>query len=76
MNATTRNILVMLATIILVGGIFSMVTIDHPKTVDVGTFVSRVQNGQVDKVAVQGSKLDVTFKDDQWSPWRKYRRPK
>lgn len=63
MNATTRNILVMLATIILVGGIFSMVTIDHPKTVDVGTFVSRVQNGQVDKVAVQGSKLDVTFKD-------------
>ncbi len=63
MNVTTRNILVMLATLVLVGGIFSMVTIENPKTLDVGTFVSRVQDGQVTQVAVQGSKLDVTFKD-------------
>ncbi len=63
MNATTRNILVMIGTIVLVGGIFSMITIENPKTLDVGTFVSRVQSGEVSKVEVQGTKLDVTFKD-------------
>ncbi len=63
MNATTRNIIVMLGTIILVGGIFSMVNLEPPKMLDIGTFVSRVQGGQVEQVVVEGSKLNATFKD-------------
>ncbi len=63
MNATTRNLVVMLGTIVLIGGIFSMVNLEPPKMLDVGTFVSRVQAGQVERVVVEGNKLNATFKD-------------
>lgn len=59
----TRNIIVIIATLVLVGGIFSMINLENPKTVDIGTFVSRVQEGQVNNVTVRGNKLEVAFKD-------------
>ncbi len=40
-----------------------MITVQDPKTLDVGTFVSRVQEGQVTSVSVEGNTLNATFKD-------------
>jgi hypothetical protein len=65
MTPLGRNILVALGTLVLLGGILSMVNLDKPKTIDVSAFASGVQEGKVEKVVVQGNKLNITFKDGQ-----------
>ncbi len=63
MNSTIRNVLLVIATILLVGGIFSTISLEKPQTLDIGTFVSRVQEGKVQDVVISGQKLDVQFTD-------------
>ncbi len=63
MNPTLRNTLILLGTIILVGGALSFVDLKKPDTTDLGTFVTQVQTGQVKEVIVRGQTLEVTYND-------------
>lgn len=63
MNPTLRNTLILLGTIILVGGALSFVDLKKPDTTDLGTFVTQVQTGQVKEVIVRGQSLEVTYND-------------
>ncbi len=63
MNPTLRNTLLILGTVLLVGILFSFVNIEKTPSMDVGTFVSRVQEGKVQEVVVRGQKLEVTLTD-------------
>lgn len=63
MNPTLRNILIICGAIILIGGAFSLVNFDNTKSIDVGTFISDVQNGSVKEIVVHSDKLDVTLQD-------------
>jgi len=64
MNATFRNILLLVAAIVLIGGALSLVNLKQAKQLDIGTFVSDVQDGKVKEVVVDGSKLEVTLTDN------------
>ncbi|HEU0051447.1 MAG TPA: ATP-dependent zinc metalloprotease FtsH, partial [Patescibacteria group bacterium] len=63
MNKTFRNILLILAAILLIGGALSLVNIDNTKKLDMGTFVSDVQDGKVKSVEINTDKLLVTLDD-------------
>ncbi|MBM3204601.1 ATP-dependent metallopeptidase FtsH/Yme1/Tma family protein [Candidatus Uhrbacteria bacterium] len=63
MNPTLRNVLLIVGTVILVGATLSLVNLDKTPTLDMGTFVSHVQEGKVKEVEVRGSKLNVTLTD-------------
>lgn len=63
MNATWRHILIIIGAVVLVGIALSTLTIDKTPELDVGTFVSRVQTGEVSEVVVQSRTLLATFQD-------------
>ncbi len=63
MNASIRNILLAVAAVLIVGGGLAMVNLDPAKNVDVTTFISQVQNGQVSEITVEGQQLKVTYQD-------------
>jgi cell division protease FtsH len=63
MNSTLRNVLIVLGAILLLG-VFALVNLKPAETMDVGTFVQRVQSGQVKEVIVSDNTLDVTLNDD------------
>ncbi len=64
MNKNLRTILLFAASLILVGVILAFVNIQQPKTIDVATLATDVQNGQVDSVMVNGDTLNITMKDN------------
>jgi len=64
MNTTVRNIVLVVAVILLVGGALSFVNLEQPKMLDMGTFVSNVQAGKVKEIVIQGQKLEVTLADN------------
>ncbi len=63
MNSTVRNGLILLGTIVLLG-VFAFVNVKPAETMDVGTFVTRVQEGKVKEITVHGDRLDVRLADD------------
>ncbi len=63
MNATWRNILLIIGAVVLVGVALSTISLDKTPTLDVGTLVSRVQAGDVAEVEVQSRTLLATFTD-------------
>jgi cell division protease FtsH len=63
MNATWRNILLIIGAVVLVGVALSTITLDKTPTLDVGTLVSRVQAGEVTEIEVQSRTLLATFTD-------------
>lgn len=63
MNQTLRNILLIAGCIVLVGGALSFVNLEKQKPLDMGAFVSAVQNGQVKEVLIENDKLTVTMAD-------------
>ncbi len=64
MNTTLRNLIIVGVSVLALGGVLATVNLDQAKTMDIGTFVSRVQEGQVKEIVVQGQKLEVTLTDD------------
>jgi len=64
MNPTFRNILLIIAAVLLIGGALSLVNVDKTKNIDIGTFVSDVQQGKVKDIVVEGTKMTVTLTDD------------
>ena len=64
MQNSTRNILIILFSIAMIGGGLSLINLPDAKTMDVGTFVSNVQEGKVKEVTVVGTKLEVLLTDD------------
>jgi len=63
MNTTTRNIILISAAVLLLVGALSMMNVNTQKTMDIGTFVSDVQQGKVKEIVVNNGKLDVTLTD-------------
>ncbi|MBP9762493.1 ATP-dependent zinc metalloprotease FtsH [Patescibacteria group bacterium] len=63
MNASLRNILLAVAAVLIVGGGLAMVNLDPAKKVDVTSFITQVQNGQVSEITVEGQQLKVTYQD-------------
>ena len=63
MTTTVKNILLMLGALVLIGVALATINLDTTQKEDIGTFVSQVQNGQVEEVVVDGQKMTVTLKD-------------
>jgi cell division protease FtsH len=63
MNASIRNILLVVAAVLIVGGGLAMVNLDPVKKVDVTSFITQVQNGQVSEISVEGQEVKVTYQD-------------
>ncbi len=63
MNKNLRTILLFAAALVLVGTILAFVNTTPPKTIDAATLAADVQNGQVDAVTIEGTKLTVKMKD-------------
>ncbi len=63
MNASLRNILLAVAAVLIVGGGLAMVNLDPVKKVDVTSFITQVQSGQVSEITVEGQQLKVTYQD-------------
>jgi cell division protease FtsH len=63
MTTTVKNILLMLGALVLIGVALATINLDATQKEDIGTFVSQVQNGQVQEVVVDGQKMTVTLKD-------------
>jgi cell division protease FtsH len=63
MTTTVKNILLMLGALVLIGIALATVNLDSTQKEDVGTFISQVQNSQVEEVVVDGQKMTVTLKD-------------
>ncbi|MDO8583579.1 MAG: ATP-dependent zinc metalloprotease FtsH [bacterium] len=63
MNKTFRNILLILVAILLIGGALSMINVGETKKMDMGTFVTNVQDGKVKDVVIGNDKLTVTLTD-------------
>lgn len=63
MNTTLRNILILIGTVVVVGAGLAMIDLKQTTTMDMGTFVTNVQDGKVKEVAVHGTKMDVTLTD-------------
>lgn len=63
MTTTVKNILLMLGALILIGVALATINLDSTQKEDIGTFISQVQNGQVDEVVVDGQKMTITLKD-------------
>lgn len=63
MNTPLKNILLMLGALVLIGIALATVNIDNTDKLDVGTFISNVQQGLVQEVVVDGQKLTVTLTD-------------
>lgn len=63
MNTTLKNVLLMVGALVLIGVALASINLDTNQKIDVGTFVSQVQNGQVQEVEVDGQKMTVTLQD-------------
>lgn len=63
MNKQLRTILLFLAALFVVGAILATIEIKEPKTIDVATLAKNVEDGQVKKVLVEGTKITVTLAD-------------
>ncbi len=63
MNVSLRTILLVVAAVLIVGGGLAMVNLNPDKNVDVTSFITQVQNGQVAEVVVEGQQLKVTYQD-------------
>src|SRR5512133_3766905 len=64
MNKQLRTILLFFAALFLVGAILALIDIKNPSTIDVATLAKRVEDNQVKKVIVEGTKVTVTMTDD------------
>ncbi len=67
MNQTFRTILLIVGCIVLVGGALSLVNMEKQKPMDVGSFVSAVQEGKVKEVLIENEQLTVTLQDGSTS---------
>lgn len=66
MNKNLRTILLFVASLVIVGAILAMVNIPGTTKMDVGTLVSRVQEGAVERVTVHDpTRLDVVLKNGE-----------
>jgi cell division protease FtsH len=63
MSSTLRNILIVAASVVLIG-VLAMINIKPAPTMDVGTFVTNVESGKIKEVVVTGSKVEATLQDD------------
>ncbi len=64
MNATTKNLLIILAGIVIVFGAFSLINVTPPKQIDLTTLAQDVQDGQIKSLTVSGSDITATLQDD------------
>lgn len=64
MNKTLRNILLVVGALVLVMAALATMSLETPKTLDVATFASRVERGEVKELVVEGNKIKATFTDD------------
>jgi len=63
MNTTTRNILIFLGALVLVGALLSLVNFNSNKQTDLSTIAREIQNGKVTAVTIQGSTVIATESD-------------
>ncbi len=65
MKPIWKNILIYLVLLILIGTIFSAFNLKSgkPERIALGTFVERIEKGEVKSVGVEESKLAITFTD-------------
>ncbi len=63
MKQSIRNILLIIAAIVLVGVALSFVNVEPKTKLDVASFVTSVQEGRVKEVTVEPAKLEVLFAD-------------
>lgn len=64
MNKQLRTILLFFAALFIVGAVLATIEMKHPATIDVATLARRVEDNQVKKVIVEGTKITVTMTDD------------
>jgi cell division protease FtsH len=64
MNKQLRTILLFFAALFLVGAILAVIEVKNPSTMDIATLAKRVEDNQVKKVVVEGTKVTVTMTDD------------
>src|ERR1043166_7469898 len=62
-----KHVAIYLVLLLIIGAIFSAfnLTTGKPEEISIGTFVERINKGEVKSVDVRDSHLDITFTDDK-----------
>ena len=63
MSQTTKNILIFVGAVGIVMAAFAFINPSQPKTTDLSTIAQNVEDGKVQSISVDGSKISVTLKD-------------
>ncbi len=73
MKPLSKNIILFVITILVVGAILSTynMTTDKPEEIGIGTLVERVHNGQVDRILVKENEVTITQTDGSEAITRK-----
>ncbi len=73
MKPLSKNIILFVVVLLIVGAIFSTYTIsgDKPEEIGVGTLVERIHEGSVDRILVEGDEVTVTHADGSEALTRK-----
>lgn len=73
MKPLSKNIIIFLVAIVVIGAIFSSYSLngEKPEEINIGTLVERIQNNEVKSVAVSDDEIEVTMQDDSLAVTRK-----
>lgn len=71
MNKTLRNTLIVLGALFLVAAALATVNLDKTETLDISTFASRIEQGDVKNMVVEGDTIHAVFTDDSKADIRK-----
>jgi len=71
MNKTLRNTLIALGALLLVAVALATVSLDKTKTLDVATFATHIEQGDVKGMIVEGDTIHATLQDDSTVDIRK-----
>ncbi|MCA9384643.1 MAG: hypothetical protein KC662_02950, partial [Candidatus Magasanikbacteria bacterium] len=64
MNSTTRNILIVIGSIVLIAIGLATVSIKEQTKLDIAGFASKVAANEVKEISVEGTKMTVLLTDD------------
>ncbi len=67
MKPITKNILLFVITIVVIGAILSTYTLsgEKPEEIGIGTLVERIQDGEVERIEVKGDEINITAGEDE-----------
>jgi len=63
MSQTTRNIIIFVVALLLMGGLLATLNLQTTKKTDLATLAAEVQKGNVTSLTVSGNRVDAVYKD-------------